>query len=352
MAFNLGAGTDPCQLIAMDVNFNHLVDIGDALVIESVIAQLPTSFLPSQESWRFVAIDDCTSLPPDPLVSGFDEHYQTGPLSVPLSGLDFKAIKIGDVNMSVDAFPGVSTITAGDDGKSQLRNAQAMMLTLDPLDIKEDSICTAIIRNEEPDLLAGLQFTLQYPDEVIEIISINSRVLASLDVRDFESEIENGKIGIVWTSGSPIGLKAGEPLVKIIYKVKEKARNDIQNFSINSTRTEAIALCGSPVLQLKPIQFRVGSMIGKEQNYFLSQNEPNPFSTSTNIYFSIPKEDQVVLTIYDRDGRTIKFFQGIYTAGLNLITIQKEELTESGLYYYSIKTGDFFDVRRLIYMGK
>ena len=80
----------------------------------------------------------------------------------------------------------------------------------------------------------------------------------------------------------------------------------------------------------------------------LLQNYPNPFNPVTNISFSIPKAGYVELKVYDvlgREAATIvnEFKQaGNYTVDFNASALA------SGVYFYSIKSGDFTDSKKMV----
>ena len=83
-------------------------------------------------------------------------------------------------------------------------------------------------------------------------------------------------------------------------------------------------------------------------NFSLSQNYPNPFNPVTNISFSISQKDYVVIKIYDALGNEIRtLLNKLENPGKHEIIFDSSELA-SGVYYYSIKAGDFFKVRKLI----
>lgn len=67
----------------------------------------------------------------------------------------------------------------------------------------------------------------------------------------------------------------------------------------------------------------------------LSQNNPNPFSTSTSIEVSMPEQIKTaVLFIYDMSGKQIKRID-ITERGSSCIPVTSEGLSE-GMYLYSL----------------
>jgi len=84
----------------------------------------------------------------------------------------------------------------------------------------------------------------------------------------------------------------------------------------------------------------------------LSQNYPNPFNPTTTIEFSIARQDNVNLKIFDIAGRLVKqlvsgvYLPGEYSVTWNGNTIDREKVS-SGIYYYKLTTGKKDIVRQM-----
>jgi len=82
----------------------------------------------------------------------------------------------------------------------------------------------------------------------------------------------------------------------------------------------------------------------------LYQNYPNPFNPTTVIEYDVPSAAHVVLIVYDVNGREVAtlvdrwFSPGRYTYRFTPITLA------SGVYFYSLRTGDFHATRKLLYL--
>ncbi|MGE5437489.1 MAG: T9SS type A sorting domain-containing protein [Syntrophothermus sp.] len=93
-----------------------------------------------------------------------------------------------------------------------------------------------------------------------------------------------------------------------------------------------------------------GSLFIENENYSLNQNYPNPFNPTTTIKFSLPKEEFVEIIIYDVLGnevaRVVKenFSPGSYEREWDASKIS------SGIYYLSMKAGEFSQTRKMILM--
>jgi hypothetical protein len=84
------------------------------------------------------------------------------------------------------------------------------------------------------------------------------------------------------------------------------------------------------------------------KTYSLEQNYPNPFNPTTVINFSIPKEGNVKLAIYDALGREVemlvdkKMDAGNYNADWNAANYA------AGIYFYTIQVNNFVSTKKMV----
>jgi len=108
----------------------------------------------------------------------------------------------------------------------------------------------------------------------------------------------------------------------------------------------AVSLSGEAV------QVEVNSIPGKFQLY---QNYPNPFNAATVFRFDLPREEQVSLEIYDVLGRRVATLihenkkPGRYECCWDGQNSLRQDLA-SGIYFYSLRAGDFLQIRKLMLM--
>jgi hypothetical protein len=82
-------------------------------------------------------------------------------------------------------------------------------------------------------------------------------------------------------------------------------------------------------------------------NYQLSQNYPNPFNPVTKISYALPKSGLVTLKIYDILGKEVMtLVNEVKSAGNYTIDFNGANMS-SGIYFYSIKSGDFSAVKKM-----
>ena len=82
--------------------------------------------------------------------------------------------------------------------------------------------------------------------------------------------------------------------------------------------------------------------------YELSQNYPNPFNPSTTIQFSLPKQTQLKINIYNMLGEQVATIaEGMYESGYHKVTFNASTLP-SGTYVYRLESSDFVQVKKMI----
>jgi hypothetical protein len=84
--------------------------------------------------------------------------------------------------------------------------------------------------------------------------------------------------------------------------------------------------------------------------YRLEQNYPNPFNPSTTIQFALPQRNSVTLKIFNVLGREVAILVNEeMAAGVHKIVFDAKRLA-SGMYFYRLQAGNFWQVKRLILM--
>ena len=88
------------------------------------------------------------------------------------------------------------------------------------------------------------------------------------------------------------------------------------------------------------------------KTFALSQNKPNPVSSSTTISFQLPRRADVSLTVYNILGQEAKRWQkGMMEPGYHSISWDGRDKTgakvSAGVYFYRLQAGDFTATRRM-----
>jgi hypothetical protein len=129
------------------------------------------------------------------------------------------------------------------------------------------------------------------------------------------------------------------------YQLLDASKRSMHNpkYSIDVVRYSRLVLIGIiPISTEVPTRFE------------LSQNYPNPFNPTTKFRFSLPKQNDVRVVVFDILGREVKtlvneknLVAGKYEVdwdGTNSMGSQ----VSSGVYFYKIVTGGFVDTKKMI----
>ena len=84
-------------------------------------------------------------------------------------------------------------------------------------------------------------------------------------------------------------------------------------------------------------------------------NYPNPFNPDTEIRFSLARDSEVKLSVFNVLGQKVKtLIQGSFPAGTHSVrwngTDESGRQVASGIYLYKIVTGDVVESRKMILM--
>lgn len=82
----------------------------------------------------------------------------------------------------------------------------------------------------------------------------------------------------------------------------------------------------------------------------LYQNVPNPFESNTKISFSLPKDQEATITVYNVDGKVVKEVKGEFNKGINEINIQDGDLSASGMYFYELRTNGLTQTKKMFFI--
>jgi Secretion system C-terminal sorting domain/CARDB len=110
----------------------------------------------------------------------------------------------------------------------------------------------------------------------------------------------------------------------------------------------------SGVLRAWCLQFVYQTLVGgigtvEIPNYFsLAQNYPNPFNPSTSIKFSVPKQTNVTLKIYDVLGKEVAtLVNEMKQPGFHTVDFNASDFA-SGIYFYRLDAGEFSSVKKMM----
>jgi len=83
-------------------------------------------------------------------------------------------------------------------------------------------------------------------------------------------------------------------------------------------------------------------------HFLLNQNYPNPFNPTTKISFTLPKETQVKLDVYNVLGVLVtNLIDMRYPAGTHFVNFNGSYLS-SGIYFYTLQADNFRETKKMV----
>jgi len=100
--------------------------------------------------------------------------------------------------------------------------------------------------------------------------------------------------------------------------------------------------------KMKDLLVGLGQTNNGVRNFKLGQNYPNPFNPSTKISFTIAFAGDVVLDVYDVNGKLVKnLINGYMNAGDREFTFDASGLS-SGTYFYKITANGYSETKKML----
>jgi|GEM_PF-3554581 len=97
---------------------------------------------------------------------------------------------------------------------------------------------------------------------------------------------------------------------------------------------------------IKSVKTNIATASTLPKEYNLAQNYPNPFNPMTTIQYQLPKSENVILSIYNLNGKMVKeIVAGRQEAGYYSLAVDFSDLS-SGIYLYRLKAGDYIAFRK------
>jgi len=315
--------TSPYQYIAADANGSSQVSALDLVEIRKLILGIHSAF-PSSPSWRFV--DKDFQFPdihkPWPFEETIDLQYD----GESVSGIDFIAVKIGDVNGSAQA----------NAQQLQPRNRRIVTVQVDaPALVRAGDIVTIGFTMPEP--VDGFQWTL-VPDG-LEILGVSGE---STTVQEENLAIHgDGQMALSWnrtdwTRTDPVSFQ-----IDFLAQVSGDPRQMLE-------LTDDIAVSEAYTADGETVGLGLTSRSNLADGFALHQNEPNPWSGNTVIRFDLATEANVTLTVFDMAGRVVLARSEQRPAGAQRWVLSAKDLQAAGVLYYRIEAGEYAATKKML----
>jgi hypothetical protein len=331
----------PYKIIAADANRSGSVSTLDLVDIQKIILNMEEEF-PNNTSWRFVDASFQFTDPADPFVDPFPEVINFNNLSGDELEADFIGVKVGDVNTS--AAPNADAFPAGQRGFVDVLFLETQNQMLEAGKIYDVAISAANFND-----IIGFQMTLDFDPLLMRPVGVEACDLPYLDENNFGfNYAEEGMLSCSWNQWSGLTLPDGTCL--FVLQMEAVGTDYIGNsLQVSSSLTPAEAYW--PDGSLLDIQMNMAplSQVGVGPlDFELYQNRPNPFTGNTVIGFRLNEGGAVNLKVFDLSGRMVYAMQQDLPQGYHEWTINRDQLSESSMYYYQLETKAGTQTRKMI----
>ncbi len=327
--------TSPYRLIAADVNNSKTITTLDLIQIRKLILQIDDKFK-SVPSWKFI---DATYKFPDatnPFAQDYPEVININNLTA-LAKADFVAVKMGDVNGNAATSPQAV--------KSEIRTNRAFLIEAKDELMRANQQYEIPVRARDLQQIQGYQFTLKYDLAAVELLSMDYGLSKT---ENFGVFADKGLITSSWNTSTTAKHDPNAYLFTLVFKAKTTAKvSDVLKINSQLTAAEAYDVQNQTIgVKLTFDADRLST------NALLHQNQPNPFSDETLIGFYLPKAAKGTLTIRDAKGSLVYSVKAQYVKGENTVLIKRNELRDSGVFYYTFETEDFVDTKKMVLLTR
>lgn len=305
----------PYKYIAADIDNNKVINGVDLVELRKLILGLYTEF-PKNDSWRFVDKGYAFNNTADPLQDNFTEDYQINNLASDMN-VDFVAVKVGDVNNSVD--------TESSTGRNSKASTSNVQLHVDRISGSNGDIVTIPVAIKGTNV-AGFQLELDVTPglEVIEIAGSSALLNKS------SYTVNGNKVAISYSDDKNV---SGQ-LFEIVALVKDA--NQLDN--VVAIRGDRLI---SEVYNEKGVIFNpVITSPGTNESLIISQNNPNPFSESTQVTIALQESSVVNINVTDVQGKVVSSSTTRMDEGEHIIKISSKDLGSTGIYYLTVQTNN------------
>lgn len=332
----------PYKHIAGDVNNNGAVTTADIVELRKLILQIITQFQ-NNTSWRFVDKNHVFQNPQNPFQPSFPEFFNINNLDNDVNGVDFVAVKVGDIN-------GTANTNVNDDIEDRNFNSELTFVTED-MEIKAGETFNVPFRANNFINVYGYQFAMHFDAAAMELENIEMGELTNLAETNFGlTRVDEGIITTSWDNSKNILHDNNTVLFNLTFKANTNLTlSEAIRISKTTIPAEAYQGADGDQIELMDISLEFENQSSTANIGFeLLQNNPNPFTEMTTVGFRLPETGQATLTIYDLSGKVLTTISDTYTQGYNEITLSNDQLGSSGVLFYQLETQGHTATRRMV----
>ena len=323
----------PYKMIAADANNSGNISVLDLIQLQKLILGIEVE-LSNNTSWRFV---DANFQFPDranPFMTYVPNVINLNNLDREYYDANFVAVKIGDVNDSVN--PNAVQINNRSSKPSVFLDIEDQMLHAG------EQVSIPVYLKDIADL-EGFQFGLGYDKERLVLQELESM---QLKTENFASFAKEGVITSSWYRNED-AIDHEQPLFALRFEVVSSV-NTGDAFFFNSKRIRKEAY--SRQEDFMNIKLRFNQKV-LEEDFRLLQNWPNPAEDETNISWYLPNATSGSLKVMDASGMVLWDYQGDFQEGMNTYRLTTSSFP-AGLLYYRFESNEYRGTKKMVIIQK
>ena len=321
----------PYKLVAADVNSDKVINTQDLILMRKLIMGEITEF-PGTPSWKF--IDQKFQF--DPFTPALHQEYPTAvtinKLRDNLDDVSFIAVKMGDLNSSVLASGVPGGITVRNEATTRLYAVQSPA---------ENGITRIQFKPSGAHNFNGIQMALRFNPADYDFVSLTKAGLTDMDLQINTKQADRGIIILSATTENATSISSADVLFNLNLRPKNVGSEEIlalDRYIMPCELYESADITYNIEL--------VNETAKSTDGFALYQNRPNPFQRSTEINFDLPETQTIEFNVIDVQGKVLRSISKEYPKGLNTINLNMP--LPSGVYYYSLKAGNNYEIKKMV----
>jgi hypothetical protein len=320
--------TNPYQLIAADINHSGHISLFDLVYLRKAVMGEMSAF-PNNTSWRFIPASHVFIDSANPWATPIPEFEAVDDMPMPMRWANFYAVKVGDVDNSLSADAGRSLV------------AQTYLSLENPYLEAGQTYTLAISLAERPELI-GLQFELFFDRDQVGVEEWEAGLLSKVFMGT--NRLEEGILAVSWNSLDGQAGPGDGALFTLTIRAKQSGF--LQDMlSLNERRIKAEGYGDGGTVSQMALQFEE---INLQDQFYLGQNNPNPFRESTQISFYLPEAKSVRLRVFDLNGRLVHSQEASFGVGEQQFSLSRMDLGQAGVFVYVLEAGEWRGSRRMV----
>lgn len=321
--------------IAADVNRSNSVTTFDVIEVRKLILGIYNKF-PSNTSWRFFTAD--CEFPANPF-TGYcpsEASFVSMPLWNYPSPIQFKGLKIGDVNGSA-----APSLLVSDAPESRAEPAE---FVLPDIGLPAGEYVEIPLRIAESGDWLGFQFEAQFDLQKVVVETVKPGSLPGFDQGSIAWP-KPGTLAVSWFSGTPQIVLPDDRLLVLRLKALQDTRlSDVVAFSAKRIRAEAYT-AGETT---RPLKLRFDPPKGREDAPVIFAARPNPTDGGVAIPLRLSQPETVLIELTDISGKICFREEREMDGGAQWLEVPPAAFPHAGVYAWRVQAGAAVNTGKIV----